>query len=138
MYQCSSCALCAGTPQRVPAFNLVIAGFKWLRSDFAPYSFFGNDLRNWPHAILNPLTYCQSSFIWNWWAFSERWHELYIRILFLAPDAVVLWLSNATLWTGYHIAKALLEDVTQASIVIGELLVQIVDGVAWQLHITSV
>lgn len=45
---------------------------------------------------------------------------------------------NATLRTGYHIAKALLEDVIQASIIIGKLLVQIVDSVARHPHIIIV
>ena len=59
-------------------------------------------------------------------------------VYFFTADAVVFWLSNAAFWTGYHILKALLKYVIQACVVIGKLLVQIVDGVAWCLHTTSV
>ena len=65
---------------------------------------------------------------------SERTYlitAVFALVYFLAANAVVFWFGNAALWTGYHVAKTLLKYVIQTSVVIGKLLMQIVDGVAW-------
>lgn len=72
----------------------------------------------------------------------RQWTYLIAAILafvyFLVADAVVFRLNYTAFGTGRHVAKALLEDVIEAGVVIGKLLMQVVDGVTWQLHITSV
>ena len=59
-------------------------------------------------------------------------------VCLLAANPIVSRPDNAALWASDHTAKALLKYVVEASVVIGKLLVQIVDGVARYLHTTSV
>ena len=59
-------------------------------------------------------------------------------VYFIAAYAVVFRFGNTAFGAGNHTAKALLENIIQASIVVRKLLVQIVDGVSRRLHTTSV